>query len=180
VVGTQTDPTATHRRARSGDRASHTIIVLAVTTLALAAAGCGSANPTTKAGTRLSSPQTLNLRVPPNNLPPGVGGDFTMTYQHGTTQFLPGDGFIIWQTLEGSALQVIYCVVASWHPTQTFWCASTYSLPAGQIDAVGDYDNSPGGDAGTVAVVGGTGAYEGARGTVTTRNDNPHITIRLQ
>jgi hypothetical protein len=41
-------------------------------------------------------------------------------------------------------------------------------LPGGQIDAVGDYDNSPGGDAGTVAVVGGTGAYVGARGTVTT------------
>jgi hypothetical protein len=75
---------------------------------------------------------------------------------------------------------VISCVVARQHPIQTFWCASTYALPAGQIDAVGDYDNSPGGDAGTVAVVGGTGAYLGARGTVTTRNDDPNITIHLK
>ncbi len=73
-----------------------------------------------------------------------------------------------------------YCVVARQHPGQTFWCTSTYVLPGGQIDAVGDYDNSPGGDAGTVAVVGGTGAYVGARGTVTTSNDDPNITIRLK
>jgi hypothetical protein len=75
---------------------------------------------------------------------------------------------------------VIYCVVARRQPGQTFWCADTYVLPGGQIDAVGDYDNSVGGDAGTIAVVGGTGAYVGARGTATTINDDPNYTIRLK
>jgi hypothetical protein len=167
-------PAATRRRA------AQPILVLALTSLVLAATGCGAAIQTTKAGVKLAKPQTLNLSLPPGNLPPGVGGDFTTTYQNGSTQFLPGDGFIIWNILQGHGLQVIYCVVARQQPIQTFWCASTYSLPGGQIDAVGDYDNSPGGDAGTVAIVGGTGAYLGARGTVTTRNDDPNITIRLK
>ncbi len=183
MAGTRTDTAATRRCAGFGERASRPILVLAIASLALAAAGCGSTGDTTKAGALVTHPQTLNLRVPPGNLPPGVGGDFTGVFQPGpppTTQFPPGSSFIVWNTLEGSALQVIFCVVARLHPGQTFWCTSTYVLPAGQIDAVGDYDNSPGGDAGTVAVVGGTGTYEGARGTVTTRTDNPHITIRLK
>jgi hypothetical protein len=183
MVGTRTDATVTRRYAGFGQRTNRAILALAIVALALAAAGCGSANPTTKAGSALLAPQTLNLRDPPGNAPPGVGGDFTGVYNRsppGTTQFPPGSSFIVWNTLEGPGLQVIFCVVARQHPSQTFWCTSTYSLPAGQIDAVGDYDNSAGGDAGTVAVVGGTGAYLGARGTVTTRNDNPHITIRLK
>ncbi len=180
MAGTRTDPTDAGRWRRLRDLVigSGPMVVLAA--LALAAAGCGSAGGTTKAGAKLVAPQTLNLSLPSGNAPPGVGGDFTMTYQHGTTQFLPGDSFIAWNTLEGHGLQVIYCVVSRQHPGQTFWCTQTYKLPAGQIDAVGDFDNSPGGDAGTTAVVGGTGAYVGARGTVTTRNDNPHITIRLK
>lgn len=174
MVRAQADPTAARRSA--GRR----LLLLAIASLVLTATGCGGANATTKAGAKLEKPQTLNLSLPTGNGPPGAGGDFTMTYQHGSTQFLPGDGFIIWNILQGHGLQVIYCVVARRHPLQTFWCASTYSLPAGQIDAVGDYDNSPGGDAGTVAVVGGTGAYLGARGTVTTINDDPETTIHLK
>jgi len=161
----------------------HPGLAVVVAALLLAAAGCGSAGETTKAGAKLVEPQTLNLSMPPGNLPPGVGGDFTGVFQRrppSTTQFPPGTSFIVWNTLKGPGLQVIFCVVAPRKPGQTFWCTSTYVLPKGQIVAVGDYDNSPGGDAGTVAVVGGTGAYEGARGTVTTRDDNPNTTIWLK
>jgi hypothetical protein len=169
------DPAATSRRA------ARPIFVLAMASLVLAATGCGAANLTTKAGVKLAKPQTLNLSLPTGNLPPGVGGDFTGTsHPQGSTSFPPGTGFIIWNLLQGHGLQVISCVVARQHPLQTFWCTSTYSLPAGQIDAVGDYDNSAGGDAGTIAVVGGTGAYVGARGTATTINDDPNYTIRLK
>jgi hypothetical protein len=146
--------------------------------LALAAAGCGSASGTSKVGASVVTPRTLNLSMPATNV--GVGGQFTPGYTPGSTLFNPGSSFIIWNLLQGSGLQVIYCVVARQHPGQTFWCADTYVLPGGQIDAVGDYDNSIGGDAGTIAVVGGTGAYVGARGTATTINDDPNITIRLK
>lgn len=158
--------------------------MLATACLCLATAGCGAANLTTKAGGKLSKAQTLNLSMPPGNAPPGVGGDFTGTTKApghaGSSQFPAGTGFIIWNLLQGHGLQVISCVVTHQPHPQTFWCTSTYSLPGGQIDAVGDYDNSSGGDAGTVAVVGGTGAYLGARGTVTTRDDDPNITIHLK
>jgi hypothetical protein len=154
--------------------------VIAVVAVAVAVGGCGAPRGTTKVGATVVTPRTLNLSLPDTNLPPGVGGQFTPTYTPGATGFNAGGGFIIWNTLQGSGLQVIYCVVARRKPGQTFWCTSTYALPGGQIDAVGDYDNSPGGDAGTVAVVGGTGAYVGARGTATTRSDNPNITIRLK
>jgi hypothetical protein len=174
MVRAQADRSATRRRA------GRPILVLAMASLVLAATGCGAAIQTTKAGVMLAKPRTLNLSGLTGNLPPGVGGDFSMTYQHGSTQFLPGDGFIVWGFLQGHGLAVTYCVVARRHPFQTFWCASTYSLPAGQIDAVGDYDNSPGGDAGTIGVVGGTGAYLGARGTLTTFNDDPQVTIHLK
>ena len=148
--------------------------------LALTAAGCDSASGTSKVGAKVVTPRTLNLSLPNTNLPPGVGGQFTATYSPAATLFNPGSGFIVWNLLQGSGLAVTYCVVARQHPGQTFWCTSTYALPGGQSDAAGDYDNSAGGDAGTVAVVGGTGAYAGARGTVTTINDDPNITIRLK
>lgn len=168
------DPAATSRRA------AHRIVVLAMTSLALAVTGCGAAKHTSKAGVTLAAPQTLHPNLPPENLPPGVGGDFTATYRRpGADQFPPGNGFIVWNLIQGG-VAVTQCVVAREHPIKTFWCTSTYSLPAGQIDAVGDYDNSPDGDSGTIAVVGGTGAYLGARGTVTTIDDDPDITIHLK
>lgn len=166
------------RRVAVPGRAIRSSIVLAVA--ALASAGCGSASPTTKSGASPVDPQTLHLTGVPGNLGPGVGGDFTMAYQHGATQFLPGDSFIIWNALTGPGLQVVYCVVSRQRPTETFLCMHTYVLKGGQIDAVGAYDTGVSlGDVGTIAVVGGTGAYVGARGTVTTGNDDPDITIKL-
>jgi hypothetical protein len=165
----------TRDTARLGRMSVRGLLVVA---LALAAAGCGSASGTSKVGASVVTPRTLNLSMPATNV--GVGGQFTPGYTPGSTLFNPGSSFIIWNLLQGSGLQVIYCVVARQHPGQTFWCADTYVLPGGQIDAVGDYDNSIGGDAGTIAVVGGTGAYVGARGTATTINDDPNITIRLK
>ncbi len=154
--------------------------VLLAVAVALAAAGCGSASGTSKVGASVVTPRTLNLSLPDTNLPPGVGGQFTPGYTPKATLFNPGSSFIVWNLLQGSGLGVAYCVVARRQPGQTFWCTDTYVLPGGQIDAVGDYDNSVGGDAGTIAVVGGTGAYVGARGTLTTINDDPNITIRLK
>ena len=176
---------ATIDRAAARRRAGRPILVLVMACLVLAATGCGAANQTTKAGVKLAQPQpqTLHLSLPTGNGPPGAGGDFTGTSKvpgPAGSQFPAGTGFIIWSLLQGNGLQVISCVVTHQPHPQTFWCASTYLLPGGQIDAVGDYDNSPGGDAGTVAVVGGTGAYLGARGTVTTGDDDPDITIHLK
>ena len=73
---------------------------------------------------------------------------------------------------------MVYCVIVQ--PTQPFWCTRTYVLPAGQIVAVGD-DVTEGANS-TVPVVGGTGAYVGARGTVTSSNDSTsaYLTIRLR
>jgi hypothetical protein len=154
--------------------------VLLVVALALAAVGCGTARGTSKVGATVVTPRTLNLSLPDTNLPHGVGGQFTGDYTPGATLFHPGSSFVVWNPLQGSGLTVTYCVVARRQPGQTFWCTNTYALPGGQIVAVGDYDNSAGGDAGTVAVVGGTGAYVGARGTVTTISDDPDITIHLK
>ena|SRR5438046_426776 len=140
---------------------------------AVLAAGCGSAH-TAKSGARHPSQETIHIF-----LPPGGKGGFTPIF-HGNKPFLSGDSFIVWDDLPGG-FETIYCVIASQHPRRTFWCTRTYVLRKGQIVAAGAYDNAPNGDDGTIPIVGGTGPYEGARGTVTaTVGRRGSITIRLR
>jgi hypothetical protein len=70
-----------------------------------------------------------------------------------------------------------YCVIAQ--QGLPFLCTETFVLPAGQIVAVGD-EVSAGPTATMLPVVGGTGAYVGARGTITSSSVTPtaYITIR--
>jgi hypothetical protein len=141
---------------------------------AVLAAGCGSTH-STKSGARPPSQGRIHI-----SLQYGVRGAFTPIF-HGNEPFLPGDSFIVWNDLPGHGFESIYCVIASQHPRRTFWCTRTYVLRKGQIVAAGAFDNAPNGDDGTIPIVGGTGPYEGARGTVTaTVGRGGSITIRLR
>lgn len=171
------DPTATRRRAGSLEAASRLSAVLALVALAVVATGCASARDTTKAGAKQAEPLILHFAIGGNG-EAGVSGDFTTIF-HGPTPFAAGDGFTIWNALSPSGLEMVYCVVA--HPGLPFWCTRTYVLPAGQIVAVGE-EISAGPTNSKVPVVGGTGAYVGARGTVISSNvsTTAYITIRLR
>lgn len=151
-------------------------LALAVVLTAGLANGCGGSQHETKGGARLTGVRTLHLFVAP-----GTRGGFQPIF-HGKREFERGDGFIVWSTLRDGGSEEIYCVISQQRPSRTFWCSRVYALPAGQIVAVGDYDDSERGDDGTLPVVGGTAAYEGARGSVTTRGGRRGevITIRLR
>jgi hypothetical protein len=141
---------------------------------AVLAAGCGSTH-IAKSGAPRPSQTTIHVVVPS-----GTRGAFTPIF-HGSEPFLSGDSFIVWSDLPRYGFESIYCVIASQHPRRTFWCTRTYVLRKGQIVAAGAYDNAPNGDDGTIPIVGGTGAYEGARGTVTaTVGRRGSLTIRLR
>jgi hypothetical protein len=155
----------------------------ATTALALAIAvtvgltgGCGGAQNETKGGARVTAGRTLHFFHGP-----GEPGGFQPIF-HGKTEFERGDGYIKWDAMKGGALDATYCVISQQRPSRTFTCSRVYVLPAGQIVAVGDYDRSPNGDAGTLPIVGGTGAFAGARGSVTTRGSRrgEDVTIRLR
>lgn len=140
------------------------------TTLALLAAaaiaGCGS-DATDKSGAERSARRALRLVIPPPGRA-GIDGDFTPIF-HGREPFVAGDSYIKWDRLRGGGFDMTFCTIARQEPKRTFRCSRTFILPAGQIVAVGDYDDLPEGDTGgTLPVVGGTGAYEGARGSVRT------------
>jgi hypothetical protein len=171
----EADPTATRRRAGFLEAASRLSAVLALVALAVVATGCDSARDTTKAGAKQSELLILHFSNADNGKP-GVGGDFTTIF-HGRTPFAAGDGFTVWGAELPSGVMMEYCVIAQ--QGQPFWCTETFVLPAGQIVAVGDAV-SAGPTASILPVVGGTGAYVGARGTITSSNVTPtaYITIR--
>jgi hypothetical protein len=137
------------------------------------AAGCGSTH-SAKSGARAPSQGTIHI-----SSRPGGKGAFTPIF-HGREPFLSGDGYIKWGEVPGG-FESTYCVIASQHPRRTFWCTRTFVLRKGQIVAAGAYDDAPNGDDGTIPIVGGTGAYEGARGSLTTTvGRRGSITIRLR
>jgi hypothetical protein len=171
----EADPTAARRRAGLLE-ASRLSSVLALLALAVVATGCDSARDTTKAGANLTQPLILHFSIGGNG-ETGVSGDFTTIF-HGPTPFAAGDGFTVWNALSPSGVEMEYCVIAQ--PGQWYWCTETYVLPAGQIVAAGDLV-SAGPTANMLPVVGGTGAYVGARGTITSSSVtalSSYITIR--
>jgi hypothetical protein len=176
MLEVEADPTAARRRAGLLE-ASRLSSVLAILALAVVATGCDSARDTTKAGANLTEPLILHFSTAGNG-EAGVSGDFTTIF-HGRTPFAAGDGFTVWNAQSPSGVEMEYCVIAQ--QGQPFWCTETYVLPAGQIDAAGDAV-SAGPTATVLPVVGGTGAYVGARGTITssTVSQSSYITIRLK
>jgi hypothetical protein len=155
----------------------------ATTALALAVAatvgltgGCGGPQDETKGGAHLTRGRTLRFFHAP-----GDPGGFQPIF-HGKTEFERGDAYIKWDGFKSRGLGATYCVISQQRPSRTFSCSRVYVLPAGQIVAVGDYDGSPDGDAGTLPIVGGTGAFAGARGSVTTHGGRrgEDVTIRLR
>jgi hypothetical protein len=171
----EADPTATRRSAGFLEAASRLSAVLAVVALAVVATGCDSARDTTKAGAKLAEPLILHFSNADNGKP-HVGGFFNTIF-HGPTPFAAGDGFTVWGAESPSGVMMEYCVIAE--QGQPFLCTETYVLPAGQIVAVGD-QASAGPTATTLPVVGGTGAYVGAGGTITSSGVTPssYITLR--
>jgi hypothetical protein len=173
----EADLTATRRRAGFIKAAARLNAALAIVALAVVATGCDSARDTTKAGAKLTEPRILHFALRGRGKP-GVDGDFTTIF-HGPTPFAPGDGYTVWNALSPPGLEMLYCVIPQ--PRLPFLCTGTYVLPAGQIVTVGE-PISAGPTSTTIPVVGGTGAYVGARGTVTssTVSTTAYLTIRLR
>jgi hypothetical protein len=140
---------------------------ITATTVAALAAGvvlgaCGS-SVASKSGSAGSGERTLRLKLPPP-VTAGVDGDFTPIFHH-RRDFSPGDSFIKWGRFVQGGFYVEHCVIARQQPVSAFQCSRTYVLSAGQIVAVGD-TSLPDDGPSTYPVAGGTGAYEGAHGSV--------------
>lgn len=136
-------------------------VVLGVA-LAAALAGCGSSSDTERSAQHLHATQTGLKRI------------FLSE-----KAFQPGDSFIARSRLDGGGHKDAYCVISP--NRQIAWCAVTLVRPQGQVTAEGVFTNSPR-LSGTIALIGGSGAYAGARGSLTTSGVTARaesITIRL-
>jgi hypothetical protein len=94
--------------------------------------------------------------------------------------FAPGDAFIASSALSGGGHQEAYCVISP--RKRTSWCAVTVVRPHGQVTAQGVFVNLPK-LSGTIPLLSGTGAYEGAVGSLTTSgliDRTASVTIRLR
>jgi hypothetical protein len=145
-----------------------------VLVLGIAFAGARGSETGSKSGVKRSANRDLRWVVKRGSAPPGVHGNFVGMFHGRRQEFIPGDGFTVWNDLPGAggAHEEIYCVIATQEPRRTFWCRRAFVLPRGQIIAAGEYDDAAdGNNPGTISVVGGTGAYAGARGTLTSSGD---------
>jgi hypothetical protein len=91
----------------------------------------------------------------------------------------PGDAFVASSEVAGGGHKEAYCVFSP--RRRTTWCAVTVVVPRGQITAEGVFTNAPR-SAGTIAVLSGSGAFAGARGTLSTTGvaaADESITVRL-
>ena len=91
----------------------------------------------------------------------------------------PGDAFVASSEVAGGGHKEAYCVFSP--RRRTTWCAVTVVLPRGQLTAEGVFTNAPRA-AGAIAVLSGSGAFEGARGTLRTTGvaaADESITVRL-
>lgn len=157
---------------------------VAVVVLAAAAiAACGSQAGTKGGGRPQAEGRTLQWYLPTDEPVDLSKGDF-IPVSHGREPFLPGDSFYTWNILPGGGHQQMYCVISTQEPRSTFWCRRTFVLSKGQIVAAGVYDNAPeGSNPGTIPIVGGTGAYVGARGTLASTGGGRRgltLTVRLR
>jgi hypothetical protein len=94
---------------------------------------------------------------------------FAPSFNTSGKRFVPGDQYAYTNELtDGSGKRmgdedVFYALGPR---KEVHSCVATLTLPKGQLSAQGVF--APNSAGGTLAIVGGTGAYEGARGTLTT------------
>ena len=94
----------------------------------------------------------------------------------------PGDEVIASSRIAGAATgaRYLFCAVAKQGPSvekALYSCQVTYNLADGTITAAGAARIGAGGPI-TVAVTGGTGAYAGARGTLTSKAATDTLTLQ--
>ena len=151
--------------------------------ITLVTAGCASAGLALAANSPASNDPRVTAPVPPTGTlqvvlrpesfnfvdsPPKRSGDGPPS---------PGDASIVgYRVFDASGAKRLgraqFVCVATDRRGQHEQCTGTITLPGGQIATQGDADN--------VALVGGTGAYAGARGTAT-GHDHPHsVDVTLQ
>jgi hypothetical protein len=139
-------------------------VVLLVVGAALPWAGCG--------GSRgQSGPSTITLHA--------TRSAFKEIPQVNRASSPGGDAFIVSDDIAGGGHVDAYCV-ASPRP-KTEWCAITVVRPRGQVTAEGVFVNAPK-LSGAIPLLSGTGAYEGAIGSLATSgltDRDESVTIRL-
>jgi hypothetical protein len=127
--------------------------------------GCGTSRDQSGASTvTLHATRSALKAIPQVNRPPSPGGD----------------AFIVSDKIAGGGHVDGYCV-ASPRP-KTEWCAITVVRPSGQVTAEGIFVNAPK-LSGAIPLLSGTGAYEGAVGSLATSgvtDRNESVTIRLR
>jgi hypothetical protein len=136
---------------------------LSALAVALVLAGCGSSN----GG---GSNATLKLRATQTSFTP---------IEPAPGALKPGDSFVTSSDIAGGGHENAYCVIAE--RAHTDLCTVTVVLPRGQLSAQGVFINAPK-LSGTIAVLSGTKAYDGAVGSLTTGGLVDHsdsITISL-
>lgn len=146
------------RRHRDGARCAGVYVgrvnvtpaAICVIVLALSAAGCGGSDSAS------SQAASESLRATQTKLTP---------ISQSRQGFQPGDAFIASSELAGGGHKEAYCVIAS--RKHTDWCAVTIVRPRGQITAEGVFVDAPK-LSGQIAVLSGSGAYEGVTGTLST------------
>jgi hypothetical protein len=136
---------------------------LSLLALTLALAGCGSASGNRSTTLRLEATRTSLTRIPQTEPSPRNAGD----------------AFITSSDIAGGGLVEAYCVISD--RPHTDWCAVTVVLPRGQLSAQGVFLDAPR-LSGVIALLSGSGAYEGATGTLASdglSGRRESITIRL-
>ncbi|MEY2515375.1 MAG: hypothetical protein QOJ89_2733 [bacterium] len=141
---------------------------------------CGSASDT-KSGSGRSADAALHWRI--HHGVAHVDGSFVPIF-HRRDPFRAGDSYIKWDRLDRGrgGILVQYCVISPTPTTDTHLCTETVVTPRGQLVAVDAHDDLQRVTKTTAAVVGGTGAYEGARGILTgdQGRSGGFVTIRLK
>jgi hypothetical protein len=130
--------------------------------LVAVAAGCGSES-SDKAGGRAERARGATLELH------GRQDGFAPSFNTKGKQFVPGDQYAYTNKLtDGSGRRMgdedVFCALGPRKDVHA--CVATLRLPKGQLSAQGVIEAN--GTGGTLAIVGGTGEYEGARGTLTT------------
>ena len=150
-------------RAVASTVATRTGLSALAVVLALAVAGCGSSQ-------QGSVSKTLTLRA--------TRVSDTLIDSNGPG-LSPGNAFISSSDVAGGGHQDAYCVLSERKGTEL--CTVTLLLPRGQLSGQGVFVNGPT-SSGTIALLIGTGAYNGAIGTLTTSGLTAHretLIVRL-
>jgi hypothetical protein len=151
---------------RRGMRTAATFCVLA---LALGLSACG--------GSKHDDPTTLRLQATETNITriPQSSGSAAGGYRNDG-----GDALIVAGNIAGGGQLETYCVISE--RPHTDWCSVTVILPRGQLSAEGVFLDAPT-LSGDIAVLGGSGRYIGASGTLSGRDlgaRTESVTLRLR